>query len=206
MTDAVKLEDEINDGFTERLSWLKGPKPFYGYTFRDWETWDDWCPSEILNGIAYMMAPPSVEHQELSYGLTSQLKDFLQNKPCKAFMGVGVRLEPKEDKSDKQVPIPDIVVVCDEEKIDKFINGAPDFVIEILSPGNKANDLLTKKELYEQAGVKEYWIIDQIKHYRIHKNILIGGRFHEAIIDITEGLKISVETLPGCELGFHNER
>jgi Uma2 family endonuclease len=96
--------------------------------------------------------------------LGAQLRMQLRGKPCKALVApVGVRL-PKSNEADEFIRTvfePDIVVVCDPSKMDKSgIRGAPDFIIEVLSPSTACFDQIEKRQAYERAGVREYWLID----------------------------------------------
>ena len=93
--------------------------------------------------------------------LSQRLANFLEGKTCQVFAApFGVRLFPKEDKADDTVVEPDIVVICDPSKIDeRGCNGAPDLVIEILSPSSRRKDRSLKRELYQMAKVCEYWIV-----------------------------------------------
>ena len=198
MADALE-NHETNKRFP---AWLK-LLPFDGYTIKDFESWDDDIRVELINGIPYMMSPPSIKHQELFSQLFGQLLEFLKGKTCRVLSGVGVRLFPEKDKTDKNGPIPDLVVVCDEKKLNEdpiWVMGPPDFIIEILSPSDRGRDLVDKKELYEEAGVMEYWVIDQVKHRRLYKYLLQNGAYIETIIDLTKETKISVSVLPGCIL------
>ena len=129
------------------------------YTYSDYCTWDDSERWELIDGVAYAMAPPSIPHQGISVELSRQLSNFLQDKPCRVYTTPGVRLNA--DAADDTVLIPDIVVVCDKSKIgENAINGAPDLVVEILSPSTKRFDVLEKFLQYQKAGVLEYWVID----------------------------------------------
>ena len=112
-----------------------------------------------------MMAPPSRIHQEISGELFRQLANFLEGKKCKVYPApFGVRLFEKDGESPEDVDTmvePDISVVCDKDKLDKYgCKGAPDLVLEILSPSSLRHDRLIKLELYQRAGVREYWIVD----------------------------------------------
>ena len=209
MADAVE-NYEVN---IKVPAWLK-PLPFNGYTIKNFESWDDDIKVELLNGIPYMMAPPSIKHQEIFNQLFGQLLGFLKGKPCRVFSGVGVRLFPEKDKKDKNGLIPDLVVVCDEKKLNMdpmWIMGPPEFIIEILSPNDRGRDLVDKKELYEKAGVKEYWVIDQVKHHRLYRYVLIAGVngegiYAETVFDLARETKIPVSVLPGCVLEITSER
>lgn len=135
------------------------------YTFADVLTLEEGERIEIISGEAFMMATPSSRHQEISGELFRQLANFLEGKQCRVYSApFGVRLF--EQSSDKPEDIdtvvePDISVVCDRNKIDKHgCKGAPDLIIEIPSPSTRRHDRLVKLNLYQQAGVREYWIAD----------------------------------------------
>ena len=135
------------------------------YTFADVLTWDEGERVEIINGEAFMMATPSSRHQELSGELFRQLANFLVGKRCKVYPApFGVRLFERDGDKPEDVDTmvePDISVVCDRGKIDKRgCKGAPDLIIEILSPSTRRHDRLVKLNLYQRAGVLEYWMVD----------------------------------------------
>lgn len=135
------------------------------YTYADFLTWDESDRYEIIDGKLYAMATPTREHQGISMEFSIQIGSYLKGKPCKVYAApFGVRLFEKDDDSPDSVGTviqPDISVTCDENKLDKKgCKGAPDFVIEILSPSNERHDLFVKYNLYMRAGVREYWIVD----------------------------------------------
>ncbi len=116
---------------------------------------------------------PSVRHQKISRKLTGKFLMLFQNHPCEFFYApFDVRLTKKNDKNEEidTVVQPDLCVVCDLEKLadGQSCNGAPDLIIEILSPGNSKKEMKNKYELYEEAGVKEYWIVNPLD-----ENVLI---------------------------------
>jgi Uma2 family endonuclease len=134
------------------------------YTYKDYVNWPDDERWELINGTAYNMSPaPTRWHQEASGELFKQIAVFLDNRPCKVFAApFDVRLSNTtiNDETDTVVQ-PDIVVICDETKLDDHgCNGAPDFVVEILSESTASKDLHEKLLLYERFAVKEYWIVD----------------------------------------------
>lgn len=134
------------------------------YTYADYLTWPSDRRWELINGIVYSMAPaPSKTHQEISRELITLFNVYLKNKPCQLFHApFDVRLsENTENEIDIHTVVqPDLLVVCDEEKLDeKGCKGAPDLIIEILSPATAVRDMKEKLYLYEQHGVKEYWIV-----------------------------------------------
>ncbi|MEY8419498.1 Uma2 family endonuclease [Oscillospiraceae bacterium 44-5] len=134
------------------------------YTFADVLAWDESDRIEIINGEAFMMAPPSRIHQEILAELTRQFGNYLEGKRCKVYPApFGVRLFEKDGDTPEDVDTmvePDISVVCDRSKLDDHgCKGAPDLVIEILSPSTQRHDRLVKLGLYQRAGVREYWVI-----------------------------------------------
>lgn len=135
------------------------------YTFADCLSWEENERIEIINGEAVMMAPPSRTHQEISGALFAQLYNFLDGKKCRVYAApFAVRLFEREGEAPEDVDTmvePDLSVVCDSNKLDKHgCKGAPDLVIEILSPSTRRHDRLIKLGLYQRAGVREYWIVD----------------------------------------------
>ncbi|KGK86825.1 hypothetical protein DP73_15460 [Desulfosporosinus sp. HMP52] len=135
------------------------------YTYADYLAWPEDERVEIIEGVPYMQATPSPEHQEISMNLSTQISVYLKGKPCKVYAApFSVRLiksDEKEDEDIKNVFEPDITVVCDQSKIDKQgCKGIPDLIIEIISPSSIKHDRVTKFNQYEKAGVLEYWIVE----------------------------------------------
>jgi Uma2 family endonuclease len=132
------------------------------YTYADYLNWwfDDRV--ELIKGFILKMTAPSVNHQSISGNLHRIISNFLWKKPCKVFYApFDVRLV-RTLKNEHSITVvqPDISVVCDPEILDaKGCNGPPDWIIEILSLSNSKHDIVTKFKLYEEAGVKEYWIV-----------------------------------------------
>jgi Uma2 family endonuclease len=169
------------------------------YTYADYLSWDGKERYEIIDGEAYMMAPPSRLHQDVSRELMGALWEFLKGKPCKVYAApFGVRLNPAPDNSDDTVVEPDIVVVCDPAKLDdRGCNGAPDLIVEILSPSNFRYDWVIKFNKYREAGVREYWVVDPVS-----KIITVYVLKHkEYVVSAYEGKAVApVTVLPGCEI------
>jgi Uma2 family endonuclease len=155
----------------------KALKPDEYYTYGDYLAWDTDERYELIEGIPYMMAPaPSHQHQRAVREIGRQLANYLDGKTCEMFSApLDVRLNA--DEKDDTVVQPDILVVCDESKIDKRgVKGAPDFVIEVLSQTTRNYDSTLKLGLYMKAGVKECWLVDAENFIvRVHAN-QGGGR------------------------------
>ena len=122
---------------------------------------------ELLHGEIYMMSSPSVNHSQTASNIYYAFRSFLKGKPCRAFNdGVDVYL------SENDRVIPDAMIICSKDMIrTDGIHGAPDLIVEVLSPSTAKNDRGYKKELYEKSGVKEYWIVStemrSIEVYRL---------------------------------------
>lgn len=134
------------------------------YTFADVLAWADDERAELIDGEAVMMAPPTTAHQLISGELFRQLGNYLEGKKCRAIPApFAVRLFEKDGDNPEDVDTmvePDISIVCDSSKLDKHgCKGAPDMVVEILSPSTQRHDRLVKLGLYQRAGVREYWVV-----------------------------------------------
>jgi len=154
---------------------------------------------ELIDGVIYYMSPGAAQpHQEIIGNLYLQLGNFLEGKPCKVFLPpFDVCLNAKGDK-DRSTVQPDIMVVCDKSKLDgKRCNGAPDLLVEVLSPSNRRHDLFIKLNAYLKAGVREYWIVDpDDKTVAVH--ILKDGNYIINVFD--EESIVPVHVLDGCEI------
>lgn len=134
------------------------------YSFADYLIWDEKERIELIAGEPVMQAAPSSEHQIISGELYYQIRRYLEGKNCRVIAApFAVRLFEKEgDTPDivQTVLEPDISVICDKSKIDHHgCKGAPDMVIEILSSSTVRHDKLVKLNLYQKAGVREYWVV-----------------------------------------------
>ena len=144
---------------------MASPAEKTGYTFADCLGWDEKERAEIIGGKVLMMAPPSRIHQKISGEIFRQLANFLEGKRCEVYSApFGVRLFEKDGDRPEDVDTvvePDITVVCDTSRLDQHgCKGAPELVMEILSPSNRRHDMLVKLNLYQRAGVREYWIVN----------------------------------------------
>ena len=171
------------------------------WTYKDYKEWE-LKPGEryeLIYGIAYAMSAPNTEHQLIVSTLTGEFYDFLKGKKCKVIPApFDVRLFYEEDESDDTVVQPDLVVICDPEKLGKEGGrGAPDLAVEILSPSNTAIEMYRKRDLYQNAGVMEYWMINpdtkMVEAYRLK-----GDRYEALILQKNDILKSPL--FPGLEI------
>ena len=168
------------------------------YTYKDYARWNSDIRYELIDGIAYAMTSPSQAHQDISRELSGRLWQFLRGKPCKMYNTFAVRLSV--EGLDDTVVEPDILVVCDESKLDgKSVKGAPDLIIEILSPHNTRHDTVTKAIWYRKAGVREYWLVDP-NAKTVQTCILENGKY--VIVDYNADDIVSVYVLKGCEISL----
>lgn len=132
------------------------------YSYADYLVWKIKERVELLKGKILEMSAPSPIHQEISGNLQGALFVFLKNSKCKLYTApFDVRFSQKGESQVYTVVQPDLCVVCDFEKIDsKGCVGAPELVVEILSPGNSKKEMKSKFALYQEEGVREYWVVD----------------------------------------------
>ena len=180
------------------------PKEERRFTYADYKEWelDEGERFELLNGEAFAMSGPNTRHQAVSWEISGQLYNYLRGKPCRAFSApYDVRLFYEEDESDDTVVQPDIMVICDRRKIgDEGCRGAPDLVIEILSPSNTALEMERKRGLYRKAGVREYWVVDtednRITVYCFKDGAIFTNTYESSDtvpVDVLPGLNVALD-------------
>lgn len=168
------------------------------YTINDIYTLPDGERAELIDGKIYYMAPPGRTHQRLLFSLSRKIADYIdsENGDCE------VNIAPFAvflNSDDTNYVEPDISVVCDLSKLDeKGCHGAPDWIIEIVSPGNKPMDYFTKLFKYRSSDVREYWIVDPAKEmttvYRFEKETMGQYSFGEDVpVGIYEGFSIKIQ-------------
>jgi Uma2 family endonuclease len=170
------------------------------YTYADYAKWEDSERYELIDGLLYMMAAPTLDHQRILGKLFRKLDTFLDGKRCVAFMApFDVRLNAHT--RDDTVVQPDVMVICDQSKLKNRLNcvGAPDLIIEILSPSSAKMDKVTKHKKYREAGVREYWIVDP-EDETVSVNILDGGRYKSTVYFPED--TIPVHVLLSCEINL----
>lgn len=169
------------------------------FTIEDIYDLPDGQRAELIDGNLYMMAPPSAKHQEIVGELHRVVSNYLHSKggKCKPYLApFGVFL----DENDNYVE-PDISVICDKNKVsDRGCEGAPDWIIEVVSPGSHRNDYMIKLFKYRTAGVREYWIVDprdcSITVYNFAGNDMEKKKFSDTVrVNIYEDLYIDFSQL-----------
>lgn len=177
------------------------------YSYADYYSWKFQERVELLRGKIMKMSPaPSRQHQRISSKLGFSIQKYLELSACQVFYApFDVRLESlKDDKLVKTVVQPDICVICDLTKLDdRGCSGAPELIVEILSPGNTAKEMKHKFELYEEAGVEEYWIVDPAEkivwQYHLENGIFTNHRplIEEDVLHavVLKGFSIELSTV-----------
>ena len=170
------------------------------YTYADYLTWDDDKRCELIDGEVYMLAAPSSTHQEIFGNLFLELGNYLKGKNCKVYPApYDVRLNAEAE--DDTVVQPDISVICDPSKIEeRGCKGAPDMVIEILSPSTTRHDQVVKLNQYCKAGVREYWLVDPERR-QVQINLLKDGMYiNRGYYGDTD--TVSVNILDDCQINL----
>ena len=186
---------------------VEEPSPDYVYTYADYLSWQFEERLELFRGKIFKMGAPNTDHQRILGRLFIKIGVFLENKKCQVFIApFDVRLPVQNKKRDDEVTTvvqPDLCVVCDETKIDKRgCCGAPDLMVEILSPGNTKKETQEKFSLYEENLVKEYWIVQpgdqnilvfdlindkyQLRKIYTNEDVVPSGIFSELLINFAE--------------------
>lgn len=165
-TPPVDVPAYLRDGAPAYVTGLPEGKKQGEYTIEDRNTLPEDHPSELIDGVIYNMTSPALRHQSISGSIYRQLWNYVDahGGNCTPFIApTDVRL----DRDERTMVVPDVFVICqpDDDRMDndKYINGAPDLIIEVLSPSTRRKDMFTKLYKYEAAGVREYWIVDPKK-------------------------------------------
>lgn len=171
------------------------------YTYADYLLWQFTERVELIRGFIRKMSPaPNRFHQKVSANISGLFYYNFRNQSCNFYAApFDVRLSIPSKKKDTTVVQPDFCVICDKSKLDNSgCNGAPELIIEILSPNNSKHDLDTKFKLYEEAGVLEYWIVEPNE-----KMILIYSLVNKKYIGLaplTEGENIKSPLFPDLKI------
>ena len=177
----------------EKIISLSQLDPSGIYSYLDYLTWQFEQRVELIKGKIFPMAAPSRKHQVISRQINGALFIFFQKHPCEFYAApFDVRLydnqKPvKQNQDFNTVVQPDVCVICDAAKLDdRGCLGAPDLMVEILSPGNSKKEMRTKLRLYEENAVKEYWIVD-FDHEQVFQFILNDtGLYNPPVIYVSD--------------------
>ena len=154
------------------------------YTYQDYKDFDDSMRCEIIEGEVVMMSPsPIPMHQDIAGKIYASMLQFFKGKKCRPFMAaLDIILDYHYNSENSQIILqPDVLVLCDKSKLDRRgIIGAPDLVVEVISPSSAKYDFGKKLELYLAYGVKEYWIVDS-NAKTIHLNFEVNKDYEEII-------------------------
>jgi len=178
------------------------------FTYKDYLNWPENERWELIYGEAWDMSPaPNRKHQKIAGKLFFQIEDYLKDKEFDVYIApFDIRLPERKEDDDKEtdtVVQPDILVVCDKSKLDDAgCKGAPDWVIEILSPSTAVKDLNNKYNLYEEKGVKEYWIVDPSNNYLTIYLLDISGKFFRSGV-FSPDSKVQSTVLPNLTIDLN---
>ena len=183
-------------------------KAEHKFTYKDYRTWPDDERWELIDGVAYDMSPaPSLDHQRISRKIVTAFDVFLKEKECEAFpapFDVFIPETPERNINDVSTVVqPDISVVCDKGKlISRGCFGSPDLVVEILFPSTMKKDLSLKFDLFQNAKVREYWVVDPgnrfVRVYRLKED----GLYDDGILHMEEGNVITSSVLDGLKINL----
>jgi len=188
----------------EREQTVAEPDPSYTYTYADYLQWKFLERLELFRGKIFKMGAPNTLHQVVTGNLYGEIRNFLKGKSCKVFVApYDIRLPVQNRKKDDEITTvvqPDVCIVCDPSKVDeRGVCGAPDLVIEVLSPGNSQKEVRYKYELYEEAGVREYWVVNPTEQNLIVFLLTEEGEFGSGRM-YTNGDKLAMNILPGYSI------
>lgn len=157
-------------------------------SYADYQQWPDDERFEIIDGQVYPMNAPLRIHQEILLEMARQFANFLRGKPCKIYVApFDVRFTDRPGNEDEifDVVQPDLSVVCDHKKLDdKGCLGAPDLIVEIISPSSASYDNIKKRALYEKFGVKEFWLVHPTDRLVTAYRLIDGAYGRPEIFDI----------------------
>ena len=168
------------------------------YSYADYLSWQFEQALEVIKGKVFPMSAPSRMHQQISWKLGGAFFNQLKDQPCEAYTApFDVRLynRAKSIEADEDIYTvvqPDLCVVCDLQKLDdRGCLGAPDLIVEILSPGNAKREMKIKRELYAESGVREYWVVDPARETLTRYNLDAESGYDRPLIFVSDEMASS---------------
>ncbi len=174
------------------------------YSYADYLTWQFQERVELIKGYIFPMSAPGRKHQRVSWHITRYFMDYFRNSPCQVYVApFDVRL-PRTPTADNQKTMtvlqPDLCVICDLAKLDdQGCVGAPDLVVEILSPGNTKKEMRQKFDVYQEAGVKEYWLI-QTQDHNVFQYVLNDEGIYVGLHPLTDEDELVSRVFPDFKI------
>lgn len=161
------------------------------FTYRDAAQWPEDLRGELFGGEFVAMNAPLIRHQNIAGAVYSQFRNQLRGRRCRPFIAPADVLLVKPGQRDEDcddVVQPDVFIVCDPSHLtDKYLRGAPDFVLEVLSPATARLDQVRKLRLYEQHGVREFWTVDPDSRVLMMYTQDAPSRYGRAAVQVAEG-------------------
>ncbi|HPQ97513.1 MAG: Uma2 family endonuclease [Thiothrix sp.] len=183
------------------LAILLDQKYTYGH-YRQWPQAERW---ELIEGVPHAMTAPSRRHQETVFELAGQIRNQLLEADCNGYVApFDVRLPEGTETDDRieTVVQPDLLVVCDPDKLDdQGCRGAPDWIIEVTAPSTAVTDLNRKRDLYQHHGVREYWIVHPLEHWVMVYLLDAAGAYGKPQVFSMEA-PVAVQCLPGIVIDW----
>lgn len=174
------------------------------YTYADYLLWQFRERVELIVGKIFKMSPaPSSKHQYIIAAVNASIFTYLKGRPCKVFPAPFDVVLPSQSGVEDTVVQPDISVICDASKItEKGCSGAPDLIVEVISKSSVSRDLHEKYAVYEQAGVKEYWIVQPQDRTLTIFTLDASGNYQPSK-PLTQGDIVTSRILPGLQLDLN---
>ncbi|MCI8899847.1 MAG: helix-turn-helix domain-containing protein [Lachnospiraceae bacterium] len=160
------------------------------YTVADYLAMPEELRVELIDGVIYDVAAPMFDHQKIAGEIYRQIANYIMDNGGKCEAGISP-IDVQLDRDDKTMVQPDVLILCDGEKLLKGrVFGAPDFVLEVVSPSTKRRDYFKKLMKYENAGVREYWILDPYKRQLVV--FFFEADIYAQIHDMTEPVPVNI--------------
>jgi len=191
----------------DREQKVEEPDASLTYSYADYAKWKFLERLELLKGRIFKLAAANTNHQRATMKIGFDLYGFLKGKTCQVFIApFDVRLPVKDRKRDDQITTvvqPDVCVFCDPAKIDeRGACGVPDLVVEVLSPSNSQYDVRDKFDVYQEAGVKEYWIVSPMQESIMVSLLQADGKYGASSV-YKKADTLHAATIPGFSVNIN---